>query len=64
MICAFRALLQMAYIMSVNANIIADTGGPCSTADCTVSLQLLTCSYRRMLAAIIITMDVHLDAGC
>ena len=32
----------MAYIMSVNANIIADTGGPCSTADCTVSKSLLT----------------------
>jgi len=32
-------LLQMAYIMSVNANIIADTGGPCSTADCTVGAK-------------------------
>lgn len=27
---------QMAYIMAVNANIIADTGGPCSSKDCTV----------------------------
>ena len=28
--------MQMAYIMAVNANIIADTGGPCSSKDCTV----------------------------
>jgi hypothetical protein len=29
--------LQMAYILSVNANIIADSGGPCTEADCIVS---------------------------
>ncbi|KAK9847251.1 hypothetical protein WJX84_005524 [Apatococcus fuscideae] len=27
--------LAMAYIISVNANILSDTGGPCSQADCT-----------------------------
>ena len=29
--------LQMAYILAVNAAIIGETGGPCTTADCTVS---------------------------
>ena len=35
-------VLQMAYIMSVNANILADTGGPCSVTDCTVSSLAVT----------------------
>jgi hypothetical protein len=30
--------MQIAYILAVNANIIADSGGPCSSADCTVRL--------------------------
>ena len=29
-------LLQICYILAVNANILADTGGPCTSADCTV----------------------------
>lgn len=28
----------MAYILAVNAGIVADTGGTCSDSDCTVSL--------------------------
>ena len=31
------AVLQIAYILSVNANILSDTGGPCTSNDCTVS---------------------------
>lgn len=40
---------QIAYILSVNANILSDTGGPCTSADCTVSLCLSTqifCNLR------------------
>lgn len=36
-------MLQMAYIMAVNANIIADTGGPCSSKDCTVRSLSAAC---------------------
>lgn len=37
--------LTMAYIMSVNANIIADTGGPCTVADCTGLDKSPSCKF-------------------
>lgn len=38
-ICKFTfcPCMQIAYILAVNASIVADTGGPCGPADCTVS---------------------------
>ena len=35
------ALLQICYILAVNANILADTGGPCTSADCTVRSMII-----------------------
>jgi hypothetical protein len=35
----------MAYILAVNANIISDTGGTCSPADCTVNPNVPSCVY-------------------
>lgn len=43
-------LMQVAYILAVNSAILADTGGTCSDADCTVcglQLQQLPCNYSR-----------------
>lgn len=41
--CAWGFVLQIAYILSVNANILSDTGGPCTSADCTVTHSALYC---------------------
>ncbi|BDA42913.1 Adenine/guanine permease AZG1 [Coccomyxa sp. Obi] len=37
--------LTIAYILSVNANILSDTGGPCTSADCTGPDKSFSCRF-------------------
>ncbi len=46
--------LQIAYILSVNANILSDTGGPCTSADCTVSD-----SHTQIQKLVLVNMQKH-----